>query len=354
MVPVLTQPRWSWALSLMIIASQAAAAQSRPHNEAGVPQTSSSVSMSETSCSASPAQAGIAESSRLLSDWRPGDGLKWRLLVLRCRGAFYGADEQWDKALADMDFAVSLDTGHAQSCVARAALHSELGQFDKAAADIEAALPLATDRDCNTCLITDLCRYYSLDGKPDDALPLCEKALAAQPENLQALVQRASIRMGKRQYPGARADFDRALSISPGLACAYGHRANLSLIQGKTGDARTDVEKALSLNKDEPCALDVRGMIAFEAGSYETALTDFQAASAKDPDPGLLLDVALARYCLGAKGEALALWEKVIAARPFFRDGLASSERHGYHFTKREGRLYEKMLREFTGDAVQE
>ena len=68
------------------------------------------------------------------------------------------------------------------------------------------------------------------DGKPDEALSHYQKAIELAPDFYEARNNLGSDLLSKSQFPEARQQFEKVVTINPSDAAAYFNLANLSLL----------------------------------------------------------------------------------------------------------------------------
>jgi tetratricopeptide (TPR) repeat protein len=75
-----------------------------------------------------------------------------------------------------------------------------------------------------------------------------------------------------KDYPGAMAAFNRAISVDPNFHLAYNNRGIVQMHQKRLDDAIKDFEKALAIQSDySPAASNISG-IYFQKEAYEEAV----------------------------------------------------------------------------------
>ena len=178
-----------------------------------------------------------------------------------------------------------------------------------------------------------------LDGKTaKEVLAGLDEALAANPNDAQALVTRATLRLREKDGAGALADLDAALRLAPNHPVALATRSDVRAVQrdyeGALADAdaaiangmRTapmyvgrawirryqgdleraiaEYDEALKLDPRHPPALRGRGATLFHAGRFAAAEADFSALLATRPNGFDSLWLSLARSRQGKDGVA--------------------------------------------------
>jgi len=169
--------------------------------------------------------------------------------------------------------------------------------------------------------VTDLVQaenYYEHDNY-DDAIIICDRVLADDPDNSNALHTRGRSLAGNGFYPDALVDIKRACELSPnaieffytlawvasanyehntsleaykrvfeldpdGSERAYNGRAWANIQLGRFDTALEDVNKAIELYPGNPNYIDTRAVYWLKVGEYDKALEDINHAIHIAPD----------------------------------------------------------------------
>jgi len=103
------------------------------------------------------------------------------------------------------------------------------------------------------------------------------------PFTANAYTNRGVARYRKGDFEGAKADFDAALRIRPGLAYAHLNRAATRRELGDIQGALSDLDKAISIQPKLFEAYNNRGSIRHDLGNLQGALADFNLAIKINP-----------------------------------------------------------------------
>jgi len=114
-----------------------------------------------------------------------------------------------------------------------------------------------------------------------------DRALAAEPENGEALVGRAVIHRYNRESQSSERLLNRAAKLYPAWARPLHERARLYRSAGFLNDALEDLDFALELEKDNYWIITDRGQVLMDMGKKQEALAAF--ARAIEIDPGAFL-----------------------------------------------------------------
>lgn len=130
-------------------------------------------------------------------------------------------------------------------------------------------------------------RIAAMSGKIDEAIVLYDKQITLEPDVI-AYNARAGLKARKRDYPGALADYDKAIALQkPSEAdndIVYGNRASARLQSGDIEGAIADMTTAISLAPDNAMHYNNRGYILADRGRFDEAIADYSKAISLDPD----------------------------------------------------------------------
>ena len=121
-----------------------------------------------------------------------------------------------------------------------------------------------------------------------DTLRTCDSAIAAQPltteDMLATYVNRGILRMIRKDYTGAQADFAAATAMDPARSEPWLNMAVLHFRQGKSAEAVSLFTKALELGTEEPeLAYFGRGLANEDIGNVKAAYADLRKAAELRP-----------------------------------------------------------------------
>jgi adenylate cyclase len=163
-------------------------------------------------------------------------------------------------------------------------------------------------------------------GKEAEAgFPLCEKALALDPNNVGALAlltikYRLGIGLPERDLQRADELVSQALALDPNSAFAHQEKAWVLLDQGRADQAMSEAERALSLNPTMADAYANMGWASMTLGHFEKGLQFFDKAIRLSPHDPILYDLyggkASAYNELKQYDEAIEWARRAIAINP--------------------------------------
>jgi TolB-like protein/DNA-binding winged helix-turn-helix (wHTH) protein/Tfp pilus assembly protein PilF len=148
-----------------------------------------------------------------------------------------------------------------------------------------------------------------LETRPK-VLAAARKALALDPELVEAHVLLANTLQEEWQWAEAEAEYRRAIEIGPSDAGAYDGFSGWLLCQGRFEEALASARRAQEL---DPVAYDHTqvGWILFQARRYDEAIRELRGVVAARPDdPGALWNLGFAQIGAEHFDEAIATLEK--------------------------------------------
>lgn len=222
--------------------------------------------------------------------------------------------KEWDRALADLNQAISLDSSLAEARKQRARTFMELGEQVRAAADLTQAAEI-DPADGEIFALRGLTMFGRM--LYDAAVADFTRALERLPGNHRILYDRAVVFLIQDEWEAALKDLEVILTSGPKAARALSLRGVVRARLGKAVAAAEDFDRAIAADGRDPVVWNNRGFFRYQSGDYASAVTDFNAALQLNPDYGP------ARYNLGL---VLDRKESAYAAEQFPSDSLETSE----------------------------
>ncbi len=207
----------------------------------------------------------VAES--LLQDAikRQGDlpPLLLSLAQIKLRQQQWAAAEQIARRLRDID-----PENQAASRIEAAAA---LGQrkFGESADILEGLVTAGKDGDAGTI---SLVRALLAGGDLERAINFLDQRLSDDPEDVTALVLRASILSGRGELEAAEEDLQRAIELQPDNAAAYASLARIYNSMGRTEEMSEALDKGVAMNDDDVALRLTQAMQAEYAGKFDEAI----------------------------------------------------------------------------------
>ncbi|MFO0881426.1 MAG: tetratricopeptide repeat protein [Gemmataceae bacterium] len=208
------------------------------------------------------------------------------------------------RALLVLNHTVELEPLRADLYRTRCRLLLELGDFSGALRDLEYVvdldpLPEGDGVPLRAADLREQARLLFLLRRHADALPVCQKALALEPDHTGALRLRAELLLELGQFREALVAFDRYLTRGKPDLDLYRRRARARAAIGDLPGVVDEYTLALSLSR-APAVHVARGWAYLMTGSPRPAFRDFEAALQQAPeDAEALIGRGSARLDLG-------------------------------------------------------
>jgi len=283
----------------------------------------------------------LGQYERAIADFDQALHLNSKLpLAYNNRGATFRNLGQEQRAIADFDQALRLDPNLALAYSNRGLSCSKLGQYERAIADFDQALRL----DPNLALAySNRGLNYSRLGKEQQAIADFDRALRLDSTFIPAYVNRGNSYGQLGQYERALADYDQALRLDPNDAQVYYNRANEYSRLGREQQALADYDQALRLDPRYAAAYSNRGLIYSRLGREQQALADYDQALHLNPN---LAEVYINRggtyNKLGQAQRAIADYDQALHIDP--KLAIAYSNRGNSYMDMRQ---YQQALADF-------
>jgi tetratricopeptide (TPR) repeat protein len=117
-----------------------------------------------------------------------------------------------------------------------------------------------------------------------DAIALFNRALAANPSNLNAYYSRGAAFFSLQDYAAAINNFDRLLNVSPNYPLAYFYRGYIRAAKQDYSGAIADYNRAIELNANFDPAYTNRGFAYAKLGDTQSAIADYNRAIELNPE----------------------------------------------------------------------
>ncbi|NOK63075.1 MAG: hypothetical protein GFH27_549279n494 [Chloroflexi bacterium AL-W] len=224
-------------------------------------------------------EGAIADYTRAI-ELDPGNSRAWNN-----RGLAHANLEQTEQALSDYAKAIEFDPGYIRAYKNRLLIVEQQRDLQAMARDYGALAKLEED---------NADAYYYAQGNALQesgdlvgARVAYDAAIAADPEQVDALYNRAVINFTENELEAARIDLDSAIEMSPRAANAYYARGLLHNARGDQQRAIGDFTRALELQPAYPEALLGRATVYQEIGEADNARADLESLSQQELDETL-------------------------------------------------------------------
>ncbi|GAN78407.1 hypothetical protein Asru_0822_02 [Acidisphaera rubrifaciens HS-AP3] len=190
------------------------------------------------------------------------------------------------------------------------------GALDEAAFLFTAVLGIDPD---HASALNDLACVALAERRPGDALGLLDRAIAIDPTQADAHLNRGNALLTLEQAEAAGAAYEEARALRPTDARALSGLATIRRMQGRNDEALTLAQAALEADPDVPGGQTSLGTALQALGRGEEARVAFRAALARDPaDADALNNLGTSLIDAGAHEEGLAALRQATVARPGF------------------------------------
>ena len=244
--------------------------------------------------------------------------------VLALAGELYARNGESAKAARNFEKAAALDPNSVGKRTAVALSHLAMGDEERGIGELEAVAAADTGIRANLALITTLAQKKKFDAALS-AIAALEKK---QPNSAFTHTLRGEVLVGKSDFAGARASFERALSIDPTNFPASVHLARLDLAAGNQDQAKNRFDALLARDPSNVNAMLALAALRAKTGArpeeVASLIAKAVAAAPTDPEPRLAM---IAHYLTaGEPTKAVTAAQDAVAAfpgRPEFMDTLA-------------------------------
>jgi predicted aspartyl protease/tetratricopeptide (TPR) repeat protein len=137
-----------------------------------------------------------------------------------------------------------------------------------------------------------------------EAVADLDAVIALEPRNAVALAARAGARTALGDYDGALADSQGSIDNGMRTSSAYVERARIRRAKGDLDGMMQEYDQALKLDPLDAAALRQRGTALFAAGRFDAAERDFAALAAARPDAYVAAWLSYARLRQGEDANA--------------------------------------------------
>jgi tetratricopeptide (TPR) repeat protein len=271
------------------------------------------------------ALAIVDEGLALLDKELTADEFKLHRSVLRFnRGQVYAGLGRLDEAIADYTTVIGDDPNYPEYYFDRANLLRRTGRDAEALDDYDMAIALSPPFPEVFYNRADL--KYSI-GDLAGALAVFSYVLELDPAFLDAYINRASLLIELDRPDEAHRDVAAGLAIDPETAYLHCILGQLQEADGDRRAARAEFDIALSLDPGLQAAWASRASIAFEEDDLSGALADLQHALALGDSPELRANRATVLQAANRWSEALSDIDRALDLDPAAADLLDSRQR---------------------------
>ena len=179
------------------------------------------------------------------------------------------------------------------------------------------------------------CSRAILDGKLDEAIPLCTQEIALSPKSADGYNTRGVAYYLKQDYDAAIADYSKAISLDPkGKPNFYTNRGMAYAGKGLFDPAIIDFDQAIAMDPKDFLAYSGRGRAYAGKGDLDRAIAEYTRSLGLDPFPHK------SGITYVDRGDAYLAKEKYELALLDYQNALKSFPEDPYFFSRMGRSLY--------------
>jgi tetratricopeptide (TPR) repeat protein len=241
-------------------------------------------------------------------DPKDGIGLATRL----GRNGMTVARSQPEKAVRELTALLAEDPGMLVALRTRAVAYESLGQHEAAIRDLRALEKQGALTAEDSVVLGDNLR---MAGHLREATEVLQGTADKNPKFAQPLLSLAAVFVQEKKNREAAATFEKALAASPDNLEALRGLGDLGLMDGDLGRAESHYGRILEVDPKDTGAMTKMGVVRMRQGRAAVAVGLFQKAVEREPKNGeALLYLAGALAAGGRAAEALPYFERALAA----------------------------------------
>jgi tetratricopeptide (TPR) repeat protein len=259
----------------------------------------------------------LEEYERAILDYSYALSLDSKCISAYCnRGLAYSHLEEYKRAIADFTRAIEIDANDVSSYYNRGNAYTLLEDYKRAIADYDSVLR----RDDSHAFA-----YYNRGNAKahcqeyEQAIADYSQAIAVDPTYFGAYCNRGRVHSLLKQHESAIADYSRAIELDPQLGWAYSSRGEAYCRLREYRKAIDDLDRAIKMDDQDENAYTNRGLAHFSLREYESAIADYSRAIALDAENAWSYsNRGLSYYHLKVYEKALQDCSRAIELSPLF------------------------------------
>jgi predicted O-linked N-acetylglucosamine transferase (SPINDLY family) len=210
-------------------------------------------------------------------------------LDLVAKAAAFYRSRRYDQAIAALDQALAHDESFIEARIQRGVVEAAKGDREAALKSFEAA---RAERPDHPLLAAKMGAILTELDREDDAQRLLDSAIAGDPGDIDALVERSRLSRQKNRLAEALTFADRALALSPAYPPALTARGGALMPLGRASEAMTALQMAIERDPNQRHAHRLLGNIMRSERKLARAIEYYRLALAIDPND----EIATANY----------------------------------------------------------
>ncbi|MGH9365835.1 MAG: tetratricopeptide repeat protein, partial [Thermoanaerobaculia bacterium] len=153
-------------------------------------------------------------------------------------------------------------------------------------------------------------------GKAAEAILSFQRAIAAQPNNFDALLGLARAQDASAKAGEAEATYRRAIQLQPSYFAGYSKLAGFYYAHGQYGKAAEMFRRVTELTPDNARSFANLGATYYLMGSFDSALAAFKKSLELEPNDVAYTNIGTAQFFLGHYKESSESFEKAVRLTP--------------------------------------
>jgi tetratricopeptide (TPR) repeat protein len=155
------------------------------------------------------------------------------------------------------------------------------------------------------------------EGRSSEAVALLARRLERRPDDGISHLNLAKALLATGDSARALAALEEAVRLLPDNGLAHARLGLVLADQGRLGEAAASTERAVELDRDNPSVRLAAAKVSLRRGMNDDAIENYRAALELDPDEvEASFGLALALERSGSPDEAAAIFERIVAADP--------------------------------------
>lgn len=197
------------------------------------------------------------------------------------RGVAYMESDHPYEAIQDYNTAIAIDQNYIGALFNRAYAYEDVGRMEDALADVEivkSEFPDSAYVYFYEGLLKSKMRLY------DESIASFKHALSYEPENLDGMVNLATLYYFQNKQDSAKNLLTQVLKLDPKNASALNTLSQTYLAESDFQNALVTINQAMTLEPQDPYFINNRGEVYLKMGEYEEGLKDVNKSILLDPD----------------------------------------------------------------------
>jgi tetratricopeptide (TPR) repeat protein len=221
--------------------------------------------------------------------------------------------ENFDEAIVELQAVLDQEPDNADALAVLGGIHLTQEKIDEAIAELNQALSIEV---AHPLALSNLCGALALQGA-DNALDICQQALAANPEEADVYNALGIIYGRLGQYDEAVAAFEEAIRLEPEHNWAHNNLGSTYISMEQFDESVVELTEAVRITPDNAKAHYNLGLAYAKSEQYEQAIPAYQEALRYDPSVvTAYIELGIVYTRLGQPEDAIANFETYLELAP--------------------------------------